>query len=269
MDPLPEISEPKPDSAPSFKVSMQISDNTSSSSGYSRFDAAANIASTAMKVGGLLRAVNLSMKEAILICVASVSLIGMLLFLLLFLINLSSSPESQCTNPACLAMSFYMTQYMNTSVNPCDNFYEYACGSWKTYYSIDPAEKETSVLGNLYRSNQRRLQNILYETSNIDEVSPFEWKIKKLFESCLDEYSMMKQGGTPLIQSVISPAGGWYLLGNMSSQWNINSGLKSVHIDFWTESFFALYVLPDPINARKNTIAVSISKFPFGSCIKS
>lgn len=48
---------------------------------------------------------------------------------------------------------------MDKSVNPCDDFYKYACGNWKTYYTIPP-ERNSYDTFEILREN---LDNVLGE----------------------------------------------------------------------------------------------------------
>lgn len=43
--------------------------------------------------------------------------------------------ENVCNKPVCLRDAARMILWMNASVNPCDNIYEYVCGSFQQQVS--------------------------------------------------------------------------------------------------------------------------------------
>ncbi|XP_062143135.1 neprilysin [Drosophila sulfurigaster albostrigata] len=84
----------------------------------------------------------------------------------------------------------FMLSTMNRSVDPCENFYEYACGSWKESKMLTEKARNTSVLGViqerindqilafLQNATQEQLQDKNHSTSA-------EWKAKQFFASCV------------------------------------------------------------------------------------
>jgi endothelin-converting enzyme/putative endopeptidase len=112
---------------------------------------------------------------------------------------------------------------MQTSVDPCVDFYTYSCGGWLKKNPIPADQARWSVYGKLYDENQRFLWGLL---SAAAEDRPGrtanEQKIGNYFGSCMDEASVEKAGLHPLWPDLEAVAG-------LSSKKGLASLLARLH----------------------------------------
>jgi putative endopeptidase len=83
---------------------------------------------------------------------------------------------------------------MDKSVDPCVDFYQYACGGWQKNNPIPPDQTSWSVYGKLYEDNLNLLRTILEQASTDTERDPVTQKIGDFYEACMDEASVEKRG---------------------------------------------------------------------------
>jgi len=91
------------------------------------------------------------------------------------------------------------TSAMDRTAKPCQDFYQYSCGGWRTRNPIPPDQSGWSVYGKLYEDNQRLLWGILGNLSQAGaERSANQQKIGDYFAACTDEAAIAQRGVEPL-----------------------------------------------------------------------
>ncbi|HTC95415.1 MAG TPA: M13 family metallopeptidase [Terriglobales bacterium] len=88
---------------------------------------------------------------------------------------------------------------MDTTANPCQDFYQYACGTWMKENDI-PADKSTwGRFGQLDQQNLEILHGILEKVSaNDPKRTPIEQEIGDYYAACIDRKAIDKKGLAPI-----------------------------------------------------------------------
>lgn len=97
-----------------------------------------------------------------------------------------SKDESVCIDDACVSVADSILNGMDTTIDPCNDFYSFACGNWIKQTKIPEDHAKYGVFDHLKDEMDDNLRIIL--GANIDEadIAPVKF-VKQLFQMCSNE----------------------------------------------------------------------------------
>ena len=95
--------------------------------------------------------------------------------------------SSASSKPVARPKSFDLSA-LDKTVDPCEDFYEYACGSWRKNNPIPSDQARWGRFNELAEYNRQLLREILEKASaNNPKRDPITQKIGDFYASCMDE----------------------------------------------------------------------------------
>ncbi|XP_069495333.1 phosphate-regulating neutral endopeptidase PHEX isoform X1 [Ambystoma mexicanum] len=178
------------------------------------------------------------------------------LALLLFLVTqgiISFNSKQLCLTPECIEAAAAIRSKLNQSVDPCDNFFQFACGGWISDNPIPEDMTNYGIYPWLRHNVDLKLKALLERPISKRRDSEGIQKAKLLYMSCMNEtvteksdtkplLNLLKQSALrwPVLESNIGPEGTW-----SERKFNLLQTTALLRGLFSTSVFIRLYVAPD------------------------
>lgn len=112
-----------------------------------------------------------------------------------------------CLTPECVQTAASLLGAMDRTTDPCDNFFQFACGDWNRKHVIPEDRSSVSPFDVLGDQLQIILKGLL-EKPRLKEDSDISNEAKHLYQSCVNMSSIVHLGDTAL-RATIAQLGGW------------------------------------------------------------
>jgi putative endopeptidase len=134
---------------------------------------------------------------------------------------------------------------IDKGVNPCQDFYQYACGTWMRQNPIPPDFARWGRFNQLLDQNQETLRAILEDAEKHQKRSAIDQKIGAFYESCMNEGEVEKAGDKPLRNEIER-------INNLPDVKALAEEVARLHNQN-VNVLFAFGSMPDPDNAKMAT----------------
>ncbi|KAJ3602526.1 hypothetical protein NHX12_030279 [Muraenolepis orangiensis] len=192
-------------------------------------------------------------KLLLLVCVLSLALF---ISIITTSIYYQESHPGLCLTEQCVRVAGTVMESMDRSVDPCHDFYNFACGGWIKSNPLPEGKSRWSPFSDLWENNMLLMKHLL-ENMTVRELSQAEEKAQRYYQSCMNETKIEALGSQPL-QDLIHQAGGWALNGSWEKD-NFQEVLRWVSAKYRTSPFFTVFVSTDSKSSNSNVIQIDQS----------
>ncbi|XP_015454297.2 endothelin-converting enzyme 1 [Pteropus alecto] len=144
-------------------------------------------------------------------------------------IQYQTRTPSVCLSQACVSVTSSILNSMDPTVDPCQDFFTYACGGWIKANPVPDGHSRWGTFSNLWEHNQAIIKHLLEKLLSVSAPQLFTYKL-----------------------------GGWNITGPWDKD-NFQDILQVVTSHYRTSPFFSVYVSADSKNSNSNVIQVDQS----------
>lgn len=145
-----------------------------------------------------------------------------------------------CLTEECVMAASTVLSSMDRSVDPCENFYQFACGGWiKTLVTSN-----TNRFDVVDKRNQRNVEKMLTLKEETDaDINHAKTKAKDFYKSCLNASEEHDNVNLMHLLELIDTVGGWHLTGNFQPDIDFDQRVRNLQLDVGVEVFFSWLVM--------------------------
>jgi len=168
-----------------------------------------------------------------------------------------SEVKSVCLTPECVQTAASLLSAMDTTADPCNDFFQFACGAWNKRHVIPEDRSSVSTFEVLADQLQIILKGLLEKPRDAEDTK-ISMEAKFLYQSCVNMSQMVKIGDDPL-RAAIQQLGGWPVT-FLEEVWTPPPSLEVIvaHIrrKFNTGVLVDLWVGPDDRDSDKHVVQI-------------
>ena len=166
-----------------------------------------------------------------------------------------------CNTAECLEIAARFTRNINESVDPCEDFFHFACDGWIRDNPIPPSENEYITFIKKIQENNEKLRNLLEDATG-DYDDPV-MKAKRFYRSCMSEDEVERTTKQQMLE-LIRSLGSWALDNGTwkGSSWSWKNALGTIQKTFLHSSpLFTIDVPTDPRYSKRHIVKVSLLQY--------